>query len=181
MYGLSEMKLIQYNVQHWKSHHQQLIEIYRTVNSDIILINSHGLRNDEDLKIPSYRVSQQSDVRSSRWGCDSFSTQHEIKKKLSIGPTGLLKIEVPAEYDSIIIATHYLPPRCQDGLLTDILQNVANSHQPYYFVGDLNASARLLQDSWTNDRGRVRAAYVQNHRVEHISTEINTFFGTNGK
>ena len=56
---------------------------------------------------------------------------------------------------------------------------MANSHQPYYFVGDLNASAQVLRDIRTNDRGRVLAAYVQNHRVEHISTDFNTYFESN--
>ena len=91
-----------------------------------------------------------------------------------------MKIEVPTEYDSVIIATHYLPPRCQDGLITDVLQDVASSHQPYYFIGDLNASAQVLRDRWTNDRGRMLAAYVQNHRVEHV-TYFNTYFGSNGR
>ena len=179
MSGIPGLRILQHNVQHWRTHRHQLVEIYRTVDPDVILINSHGLRNDEDLKIPGYRVMQHSQTQEVADGAAIAFRSNLRIKKLSIGSTGLLKIEIPTEYDSVVIATHYLPPRCQDALMTDVLQDVANSHQPYYFVGDLNASARVLRDSRTNDRGRVLAAYVQNQRVEHITTDFNTFFGPN--
>ena len=65
----------------------------------------------------------------------------------------------------VIIATHYLPSRCQDELKIDVLQDLADSHHPYYFIEDLNANARVVRDSRTNDRSFVLAAYVQNNRV----------------
>ena len=115
MSGSFVLKLIQHNVQHWKSHRQQLIEIYRTVEPDVILINSHGLRNDADLKIPGYRVLQHNQSQEVSDGA-AIAFRSDLRvKKLSVGPTGLLKIEVPTEYDSVIIATHYLPPDVRMG------------------------------------------------------------------
>ena len=105
------MKIILHNVQHWRPHRQQLIEIYRTVDPDIILINSHGSRN-EDLKIPGYQVLQHNQSQEVADGAATAFRSNLKVKKLSVGPT---------EYDNVIIATHYLPPRCQDRLITDVL------------------------------------------------------------
>ncbi len=52
----NEIKIIQNNVLNWKTNKQSLITDYISNNPDIILLNSHGLKSNEELKIPGYRT-----------------------------------------------------------------------------------------------------------------------------
>ncbi len=52
----SSLVVIQHNVLNWRTNKESLIENYLKVKPDLILINSHGLKNNESLKIPGYKV-----------------------------------------------------------------------------------------------------------------------------
>ena len=49
-------------------------------------------------------------------------------------------IEVTLDMDTIIIATHYCPPRRDDAELLEVLTKLSSFRQPLYFFGDLNAA-----------------------------------------
>ena len=40
----------------WKTHGPQLREVYRSLNPQIILINGHGCKREEELKIYNYFI-----------------------------------------------------------------------------------------------------------------------------
>ena len=46
--------VLQHNVLHWQTNKHTLIPHYKEINPDILLINSHGLKSNEQLKIPGY-------------------------------------------------------------------------------------------------------------------------------
>ena len=86
------------------------------------------------------------------------------------------------EYDSVIIANFYLPPRCQDALITDVRQNVASGHQPHYY----EILTRVRECCPTAGR-TTEAAYwqrmfkiMESNILYDISTDFNTFFKPNG-
>ena len=56
---VNTIKIIQHNVQHWSSRRFDLINNYMQESPDIVLINSHGLPNHQNIKIPGYTCYQQ--------------------------------------------------------------------------------------------------------------------------
>ncbi len=52
----SNLTIIQHNVMIWKTNRNSLIDNYLSVSPDLILINSHGLKSNEVLKIPGYKI-----------------------------------------------------------------------------------------------------------------------------
>lgn len=55
---MDSITIIQHNVLHWESRKTNLINTYLTINPQIILINGHGLRNYEQIKLPGYITYQ---------------------------------------------------------------------------------------------------------------------------
>jgi len=51
---MDKLKIVQHNVAHWRPYKHNLTNIYRIIDPDIILINSHGMRAGESLKIYGY-------------------------------------------------------------------------------------------------------------------------------
>ncbi len=48
--------VMQHNVLNWRSNKESLLTYYLQLSPDIMLINSHGLRYEDSLKIPGYKV-----------------------------------------------------------------------------------------------------------------------------
>lgn len=47
----NKLTILQHNVAHWKAYIYILLNTYREINPHLILINSHGLKSEEILKI----------------------------------------------------------------------------------------------------------------------------------
>ncbi len=50
------LKIIQHNILNWKTNKQTLLPNYIAHDPDIILLNSHGFKPNDELKIPGYRT-----------------------------------------------------------------------------------------------------------------------------
>ena len=55
--------------------------VYRTLNADIILINSHCLHDDESLTIPGYKVHKKNNLTNKSDGA-AIAIKHSIKHKI---------------------------------------------------------------------------------------------------
>ena len=53
---MDKITVLQHNTLHWKTHKNNLILSYQTIDPDLILLNSHGVRNEETLKIYGYNT-----------------------------------------------------------------------------------------------------------------------------
>lgn len=51
---MDNIKIIQHNVLHWTTRKFSLTQVYKEINPHTILINSHGLKNTDQLKIQGY-------------------------------------------------------------------------------------------------------------------------------
>ena len=52
------LKVLQHNCLNWRTNFLSLSNTYRTIDSDIILINSHGNPEDRKLKMLGYNTIQ---------------------------------------------------------------------------------------------------------------------------
>ena len=56
---MNSLKIIQHNVMHWGyERRNELSNLYRETDPDIILLNSHGLKNENKIKIFQYNIYQ---------------------------------------------------------------------------------------------------------------------------
>ena len=51
---VESLKIIQHNVANWKSNKNNLANIYKEINPDIVLLNSHGTKTNEEIKLFGY-------------------------------------------------------------------------------------------------------------------------------
>ena len=70
------LKIIQHNVIRWNRRKYELNNIYRNIDADIILINSHCLPNNSLLKIPGYKTYQKNTLEYQSDGCAIALKQH---------------------------------------------------------------------------------------------------------
>ena len=75
------------------------------------MLNSHGLKNNEILKIPGYRVYKVNYSENLSDG-SAIAIKHNIKHKLFDDfDSDFLAVEINTSLGPIVIATTYLPPR----------------------------------------------------------------------
>jgi len=175
MLNTSGLKVLQHNVLNWRTHQAALVNYYAQEDADILLLNAHGMKDSQPIKIPGYRVVQTNPSGELHDGsCIAFKSDMQVLVQPEKAG-GYLSIQVPTGTETIAIATRYLPPRRPDADLVDILQTIADSHLPYYFLGDINASHQGFGDRNTDDRGKILNGFTQAKRVEHLGPHFNTF------
>ena len=96
---------------HWKTNKDSLLISYAQTNPHIILINSHGLKSTETLKIPGYWVYK-INTSENRDDGSAIAVKYNINHKLFDDfHTDVIAIQVETTLGPIVIATTYLPPR----------------------------------------------------------------------
>lgn len=91
------------------------------------MINSHGLKSNESLKIPGYIIHK---INYSEENSDgsAIAVKQNIKYKLYDDfDTDVLAVEIEANLGPIIISTTYLPPRRPFLPFTDFFRLLNNN------------------------------------------------------
>lgn len=169
----SRLTIIQHNVQNWRTNRITLSNIYNQTSPDIILLNSHSLTNNDQLKIFNYNV----------FSCNKSNENHAgaaiaIKKGLTFRLhdnfySDLLAITIDSLQGPITIATSYVPPRRNYLNLIDY-HNLFSYDNPVYLFSDLNARHHCLGYNDNNRRGDNLKHLID----RNICTHIGPFFPT---
>ena len=53
---VTRLRIIQHNVLQWSKRKIELYNIYRDFDPDLILLNSHGIKDDSNIKVFGYTV-----------------------------------------------------------------------------------------------------------------------------
>ncbi|XP_042880256.1 uncharacterized protein LOC122258401 [Penaeus japonicus] len=128
----------------------ELCNTYSHHNPDIILINSHGLPDNERIKIFPFNIYQRNKSGERADGVAiaiKRGTRHRI---LDDFDQEFLAVEVETTRGPIVIATCYLPPRRPFLPYPDILR-LLRLQRPMYLLGDLNARHRTLGATLDNN------------------------------
>ena len=67
--ALVNLKIVQHSVLNWKNHRVNLINIYNEIKPDVILLNSHGNKSNEKIKIYNYVTYQSNKLEERNNGC----------------------------------------------------------------------------------------------------------------
>ncbi len=114
-----------------------LIPYHLKKDPDILLLNSHGLKSSEELKVPGYRIYKISYSANLSDG-SAIGIKYNINHKLFDNfITDVLAVEIETSLGPIQIATTYLPPRRPFLPYPDI-HRLPSNNIPTYILGDFN-------------------------------------------
>ena len=177
---LVNLTIIQHNVLSWKTHKTDLMNIYNEIKPDIILLNSHGNKSNEKIKIYNYITYQSNKLEERNSGCAiaiRLGIKHRIREKFY---SDILSVEIDTDLGVIEIATSYVPPRIGYLHYPDFYRLFKQSHPVYYF-GDLNARSRMLGNSNDNQIGKQIKLLIENSIVKHDGPHFPTFITNRSK
>ena len=169
---------MQHNVANWRTNKNILINTYMTINPDIILINSHGLKSDESLKILGYITHKINASNELNDGC-AILVKSIIKHQINDNfLTDMLEMIVETSIGRIKIATTYIPPRRPFIPFPDFHALASNSI-PTYLLADLNAKHTCLGDKYNNTVGKNIKRLMDENKLNHIGPNFPTYFAHN--
>ncbi len=175
---MDKLVIIQHNINNWRSNKQSLLNHYLQVKPDIILINSHGLTDTEQLKIPSYKVYKINSTGTNNDG-SAIAVKPDISHKLFDDfMTDFLAIEINTAHGPIIISTTYLPPR-RPYLPFPDMHRLLSNNIPTYIIGDFNATHRSFGNASNNTVGISIVNLINQGQLLHIGPHFPTFIHPN--
>ena len=132
---VNRIKIIQHNVQHWHTKRHALCNIYTREDAHIILINSHGLIDEQLLKIQNYNVHQYNKNNEQHSGT-AIAIRRDIQYKLLDDfYTDMTGVTLETAEGPIHIVTTYVPPRELHIHYPDFY-NILRIQEPVYILGD---------------------------------------------
>ena len=170
---VNRLTIVQHNVLHWATRKNELYNTYRHLDPDIILINSHGVKEAESLKMYTYTVYK-NNVSNDRNDGAAIAVKSNLAHKLVDGFRDLLAVEVETSRGPIVVATCYLPPRRPAFPFPDLIR-LGRLRKASYFFGDLNARHADLGSVSDNQRGRNLSRLIADGDVRHIGPDFPTF------
>lgn len=172
---MPRIRVIQHNVLHWDTRKFDLSNTYRQFDPDVVLINSHGLRDETRLKIPGFRIYQQNISNEINDGVAIAIKSHTRHKVHDDFLSETLAIEIETIDGPLLIATSYLPPRRPYLPHPDFLR-LLRRQTPVFLVGDLNARHPYLGYTTSNQVGRDIVDYLRRQTALHIGPFFPTYF-----
>lgn len=177
----NNLKLLQHNVQAWTfDRRNELYNYYREEDPDIILINSHGRREGEDIRLYNYTTYKKNYLNEMHDGV-AIALKKDIKHKLIDNlEENYLGVTIETTQGEICIITGYQPPRRQHIPLQNLLQ-ISRRNIPAYFLGDLNAAHRTLGHRRNNASGKLIYDLINNGSLTHHGPQFPTFITANSQ
>lgn len=168
------LTILQHNTLHWPTNKHSLITYYTDIKPDIILLNSHGLKNTESLKIPGYVIHKINTTETISDG-SAIAIKHGIFHKLKDDfITDFIAIEVNTTQGPVIIATTYLPPR-RPFLPFPDMYKLLNNNIPVYILGDFNCSHTIFGNRNNNTVGKNIAHLINSGNLLHLGPHFPTY------
>ena len=171
---MNTLKVLQHNVRHWRTNKNSLINSYMEFNPHIILINSHGVKDNDTLKIPGYYIHKINSCNEINDG-SAIAVKHNIQYKIDDDfDTDILAIEISTSLGKFKIATTYLPSRRAFLPFTDF-HKLLSDNTPTFIVGDFNARHRCLGNSSNNTVGTSIHRLINQGHLHHLGPNFRTF------
>lgn len=163
---------------HWRDRRRGLLNTYKVIDPDIILLNSHGLPDNETLRIPQYRVHRKNTSNTHTDGT-AIAVKHNIPHKiLDTFISDTLAVEIDTTTGKIIIATLYQPPARPYIPTPDFIQLFRRNTQ-VYMLADLNAKHPAFGYRRSNVAGRQLHNLILQHTLQHRGPHFPTYLAAN--
>ena len=176
----SRLVILQHNVLHWsRERRNELNNNYRDSDPDVILINSHGQKDCEKVKLFGYKVYQSNKSGEMNDGI-AIAVKGNIKHKIIDDfEEEFMATEIDTPTGPIIVATAYLPPRRPLPPHPDLIR-LARYHKPVYLLGDLNARHQTFGNrTGSNPVGHALARLMREGKYHHLGPHFPTLIRRN--
>ena len=174
MSEVSRLTVVQHNVLCWSTRKNELYNTYRHLDPDVILINSHGVKEADSLTLYTYTVYKKNYSNENSDGV-AIAVKNGLNHKLVEGFDSLLAVEIETNQGPVVLASIYLPPRRPALPIPEILR-FSRLRKPAYLMGDLNARHSALgYDSHYNQTGRNIARLLLEGHITHLGPDFPTF------
>ena len=172
------LKILHHNVLAWTfNRRNELCNIYREINPDILLLSSHGQKNNNNIKIFGYNTHQNNPTDELNDGVAIAvrkGIQYELIDDLD---EAYLAVKINTTLGPIVISTGYQPPR-RPAIPLENFRKILRRNIPAYFIGDLNAQHRNLGYSRNNITGEMVQSIISNGIATHAGPDFATFITT---
>ena len=166
--------MVQINVRGWTGNKKSVIQMINDTDADIALINEHGCKTNQKIKIFNYNIIQSNKLDQGFNG-SAIAVKKNIKCRLNDGyESDLLSVAVEAGGVGCVVATDYIPPRVGYLHYPDY-HRLFSSNEAVYFVGDLNGRCRMLGHGNTNPVGGQLELLMERGHVVHRGPSFPTF------
>ena len=171
---VTKLKVIQHNVQNWQTKRHALTNVYLQENPHILLLNSHGLIDDQTLKIQNYNIHINNKDNEQHNGT-AVAIRRDIKYKLLEDfYSDMLGVTIETKEGPIHLITTYIPPRHQHIHYPDFYQALTKP-EPVYILGDLNARHPYFGHGNKNTRGELLMFLLHRGHAQHLGPPFPTF------
>lgn len=172
---IRSLKVLQHNVLAWTfNRSNELRNIYRVEDPDLILINSHGRKNNENIKIFNYTVYQKNQFNEIHDGV-AIAVKCNIKHKIIDNlEENYLAIIVTTNLGEICVATGYQPPR-RPFIPPGNLLNFSRRNIPTYILGDFNGRHTILGHRNNNTVGNQIYDHIRDGNLVHLGPDFKTY------
>ena len=106
----NELTIVQHNVRHWRTIKNALTDIYNDISPDILLINEHGVLDNDRLKIFNYNVHTTNKTNRLHKGTAIGIRKDLDYRLLDDFDSDMLAVTVQTRQGPVTIATAYIPP-----------------------------------------------------------------------
>lgn len=171
----NKVTIVQHNVLAWTAtRSNELHNTYQTIDPDIILINAHGLKEEERMKLFQYNIYQRNTHNEHNAGTAiaiKRNIRHVIIDDLE---EDFLAIKLTTTQGPLIIATGYQPPR-RPHLPNNTILRIFRNQYPVIFAGDINARHRTLDHGNNNPAGELINQMIRTGNTIHIGPDFKTY------
>ena len=174
----NKLKVLQQNVLAWTTNRKmELLNTYNKLDIDIILLNSHGRKDDERITMKGYNNYQRNSTQQLSDGT-AILIKETIRHKIldDFEDQNMLAIEIETSVGPLRIATTYLPPRRRIFPINDVLR-LARSNIAVYFLADFNAHHPILGYNDTNNKGKAIFNMINDNYLRHLGPNFETYLG----
>lgn len=170
------LTIVQHNVCHWTTRKNSLSNTYYDINPEIILLNSHGLKATEQLKLFNYNTHKCNKTNERNDGI-AIAIKRNIKYKLLDNfNDDIMAIKIQTSLGEVIVATTYLPPRRPILPIAEFLK-LLNYNLPIYIIGDFNARHRIFGNNDQNPIGETLNTFINTGKLIHLGPNFKTYIG----
>ena len=148
--------------------------MYRQYDPDVILINGHGNKETDNIKIWPYYVHQKNRTQTRTDGVAIAIKPTLQYKLLDNFSEDTLAIKIQTQQGPLIIATIYQPPRRAYLPTQDILALLRHS-VPTYIIGDLNCAHTTFGYDYSNTAGNSLVRLMGDRRLRHLGPHFPTY------
>ena len=178
--GQRSLTVLQHNVLAWtKKRKFNLANQYLAHGPDVILLNSHGNKEKDRIKIFPYRFYQQNRSQQRSDGV-AIGVRHGIAHTITRDfSSEVMAVTIDTAHGKLTIATAYLPPR-RDYLPVNDFLRLATTPHPTYILGDLNPHHRVFgYQAPENNVGRSLVDMINRGLWTHLGPNFKTYHAWN--